>query len=50
MCEAVAKSMGFPSGNLVLPSSTGVIGWRLPVQAIIDVVVRTCVHMHMYSL
>ena len=32
--------MGFPTGNLVLPSSTGVIGWRLPVQAIIDVVVR----------
>ena len=40
VCEAVAKSMGFPTGNLVLPSSTGVIGWRLPVQAIIDVVVR----------
>lgn len=40
VCEAVAKSMGFSSGSMVLPSSTGVIGWRLPVQAIIDVVVR----------
>lgn len=31
--------MGLASGSLVLPSSTGVIGWRLPVQAIVDVVV-----------
>ena len=43
VCEAVAKSMGLPSGGFVLPSSTGVIGWRLPCQAIIDVVVRACV-------
>ena len=46
VCDAVAKSMGFASGSFVLPSSTGVIGWRLPVQAIVDVVVRGQREMH----
>lgn len=39
VCEAVAKEMGLPSASYVLPSSTGVIGWRLPFQAVIDAVV-----------
>ena len=38
VCAAVAKQLNLPSGNLVLPSSTGVIGWRLPFQAVIDAV------------
>lgn len=46
VCEAVAKTMGLASGSLVLPSSTGVIGWRLPVQAIVDVVVGVWVAIH----
>ncbi|GAB5032860.1 arginine biosynthesis bifunctional protein [Nannochloropsis oceanica] len=38
VCAAVAKHLNLPSGSLVLPSSTGVIGWRLPFQAVIDAV------------
>ncbi len=38
VCAAVAKQLNLPSGNFVLPSSTGVIGWRLPFQAVIDAV------------
>jgi glutamate N-acetyltransferase / amino-acid N-acetyltransferase len=30
VCQAVADALGLASGELVLPSSTGVIGWRLP--------------------
>lgn len=31
VCEAVAKALNLPGGaSTVLPSSTGVIGWRLP--------------------
>jgi glutamate N-acetyltransferase/amino-acid N-acetyltransferase len=37
LCAAVARSLGF-SPRQVLPSSTGVIGWRLPVQAMVEVV------------
>lgn len=34
LCEAVAASLGLGGGGeLVVPSSTGVIGWRLPVDA-----------------
>lgn len=40
VCAAVAKELGLPSASYVLPSSTGVIGWRLPYQAIIDGMVR----------
>lgn len=46
VCDAVAKTMGLASGSLVLPSSTGVIGWRLPVQAIVDVVVGVWVAIY----
>ena len=34
ICEAAAKILGLESKNAVLPSSTGIIGWRLPVSAI----------------
>lgn len=40
VCAAVAKELGLPSASYVLPSSTGVIGWRLPFQSIIDSIVR----------
>eukprot|EP00980_Cylindrotheca_fusiformis_P031162 scaffold25921_cov137-Cylindrotheca_fusiformis.AAC.5 len=32
VCDAVASSLNLESGKVVLPSSTGVIGWRLPAQ------------------
>jgi len=34
VCQAVADQMGLPSKTLVFPSSTGIIGWKLPVAAI----------------
>lgn len=34
VCQAVADQLGLPSKTLVLPSSTGIIGWKLPVAAI----------------
>jgi glutamate N-acetyltransferase / amino-acid N-acetyltransferase len=40
VCESVAKALNLPGGpSSVLPSSTGVIGWRLPAQALSDSVV-----------
>jgi glutamate N-acetyltransferase/amino-acid N-acetyltransferase len=33
VCAAAASALGLASPDLVLPSSTGVIGWRLPVAA-----------------
>ena len=35
LCEALAENLGLPGGKSVLPSSTGVIGWRLPVKEMI---------------
>lgn len=39
VCAAVAKGLNLESGNLVLPSSTGVIGWRLPAKELAEDVV-----------
>jgi glutamate N-acetyltransferase/amino-acid N-acetyltransferase len=36
VCNALANHLEFPSGKMILPSSTGVIGWRLPVDAMIE--------------
>ncbi|KAF1319590.1 Arginine biosynthesis argj, mitochondrial, partial [Globisporangium splendens] len=36
VCDALAKHLRLESGNQVLPSSTGVIGWRIPVDAMIE--------------
>jgi len=33
VCAAAATALGIDSAKLVLPSSTGVIGWKLPVDA-----------------
>eukprot|EP00435_Cladocopium_sp_Y103_P012255 s4673_g3.t1 len=35
ICDELAKNLQLPSGNCVLPSSTGVIGWRLPVDEMV---------------
>ena len=35
VCAAAASTLGLASPSLVLPSSTGVIGWRLPVDAVV---------------
>ena len=40
VCEAVAKALDLPKGGKsVLPSSTGVIGWRLPAKELAEDVV-----------
>lgn len=36
ICDELAKNLQLPSGKCVLPSSTGVIGWRLPVDEMVD--------------
>lgn len=36
VCDALAKHLRLDGGNMVLPSSTGVIGWRIPVDAMIE--------------
>eukprot|EP00597_Dinobryon_sp_UTEXLB2267_P000319 CAMPEP_0170073366 /NCGR_PEP_ID=MMETSP0019_2-20121128/10806_1 /TAXON_ID=98059 /ORGANISM="Dinobryon sp., Strain UTEXLB2267" /LENGTH=413 /DNA_ID=CAMNT_0010282869 /DNA_START=258 /DNA_END=1499 /DNA_ORIENTATION=+ len=33
ICESVASSLQLPSSDMVFPSSTGIIGWRLPLEA-----------------
>jgi len=40
VCAEAARALGLGSGAEVLPSSTGVIGWRLPVDAIVDALPR----------
>merc|ERR1719161_37253 len=36
ICEAAADALGLPGGSAsVLPCSTGVIGWRLPVDEMV---------------
>jgi len=43
VCESVAKALGLESSDLVLPSSTGVIGWRLPAKELAEDVVPEAV-------
>jgi len=43
VCSAVAKGLGLESSSLVLPSSTGVIGWRLPAKELAEDVVPVAV-------
>ena len=43
VCEAVAKGLGLDSSSLVLPSSTGVIGWRLPAKELAEDVVPVAI-------
>jgi glutamate N-acetyltransferase/amino-acid N-acetyltransferase len=39
VCSAVAKALNLDSGKTVLPSSTGVIGWRLPAKELANDIV-----------
>ena len=43
VCEAVAKGLNLESSSLVLPSSTGVIGWRLPAKELAEDVVPVAI-------
>lgn len=43
VCESVAKALNLESASLVLPSSTGVIGWRLPAKELAEDVVPKAV-------
>eukprot|EP01035_Chromulina_nebulosa_P036971 gene36971-49883_t len=36
ICDSVASTLNLPTADLVFPSSTGIIGWRLPIQAMKD--------------
>ena len=36
ICDGVASVLGLDSSKLVLPSSTGIIGWRLPVKSMLQ--------------
>lgn len=36
VCSALAKQLCLPSERMIFPSSTGVIGWRLPVDAMVN--------------
>ena len=44
VCDAVSKALGLSSGSVVLPSSTGVIGWRLPAKELAEEVVPEAVN------
>lgn len=41
VCAAVAQALSL-SPNQVLPSSTGVIGWRLPIEAMLTAIPQAC--------
>ena len=41
ICRSVAECLQLESKNLVIPSSTGIIGWRLPVTAIKEAIPNT---------
>jgi glutamate N-acetyltransferase/amino-acid N-acetyltransferase len=43
VCDAVAKGLNLESGKSVLPSSTGVIGWRLPAEELAEDVVPVAI-------
>jgi len=43
VCESVANALNLESASLVLPSSTGVIGWRLPAKELAEDVVPEAV-------
>ena len=43
VCEAVSKALNLESSSLVFPSSTGVIGWRLPAKELAEEVVPLAV-------
>lgn len=50
ICDRVAQQFGLPSKDLVIPSSTGIIGWRLPVGAISEAVPLAAENMQSLSI
>jgi glutamate N-acetyltransferase / amino-acid N-acetyltransferase len=52
VCEAVAKALNLPGGSkTVLPSSTGVIGWRLPAKELAnDIIPKAAANMQSESV
>jgi glutamate N-acetyltransferase / amino-acid N-acetyltransferase len=52
VCEAVAKALNLPGGSkTVLPSSTGVIGWRLPAKELAnDIIPKAAANMQSESI
>lgn len=52
VCEAVAQALNLPGGSkTVLPSSTGVIGWRLPAKELAsDIVPKAAANMQSDSI
>jgi glutamate N-acetyltransferase / amino-acid N-acetyltransferase len=38
VCDAVARELGLSSKSRVIPSSTGIIGWKLPVSDMVEAV------------
>ncbi|KAG7369454.1 arginine biosynthesis bifunctional protein ArgJ [Nitzschia inconspicua] len=51
VCQAVADALKLESASLVLPSSTGVIGWRLPAKELAqDVVPKAVLNMQSESV
>lgn len=52
VCDAVAKALNLPGGSkTVLPSSTGVIGWRLPAKELAnDIIPKAAANMQSESI
>lgn len=46
VCEAVARELGLESGRTVFPSSTGIIGWKLPVDDMVEAVPAVVDELH----
>ena len=49
VCAAVARALDLASSHHVVPSSTGVIGWRLPAEALGDTIVPQAVQQGMQT-
>src|SRR5512138_3312176 len=49
ICAAVGQGLGL-TGSQVLPSSTGVIGWRIPVESMLAAVPEACASVGKKSL
>eukprot|EP01038_Epipyxis_sp_PR26KG_P010862 gene10862-14579_t len=50
VCQSVADSLNLPSKSYVFPSSTGIIGWRLPVQSIKNEIPITLTNLQSNSI
>jgi glutamate N-acetyltransferase/amino-acid N-acetyltransferase len=46
VCESVARELGLESGRAVFPSSTGIIGWKIPVDDMVEAVPAMIDELH----